>query len=312
MALIINFKRASSNAQVTGYYARGAMAPPGKHNAKEDFMVKNKATMLPNVDFCGLKVARLILGANPFAGCSHQNEKRDNEMLAYNTIERIKETWARAEAAGINTMVTNNTTSHVVQAVREYLGNGGKLQWIAQVSERGKSGMLKAIDEVVDIGCKALFFHGAHTDDAYTRKDDKTLRSWCNHARSRGVPVGVAGHAPETHLWVNSLGIVDFHVVCFFNCGSLHDGKGNRYKLQDIGPAVECVRRIKKPCIGYKIMGAGRIDPRMAFEYAFEQIKATDVVNVGMYRGDKDNMVEENVAIVREILGGLGAIGKAT
>jgi hypothetical protein len=94
-------------------------------------------------------------------------------------------------------MVTNNTTNHIVQAVRESLDNGGKLQWIAQVSERGKSGMLKAIDEAVDIGCKALYFHGAHTDDAYTRKDDKTLRTWCAHARSRGVPVGHGSNRPD-------------------------------------------------------------------------------------------------------------------
>ena len=48
----------------------------------------------------------------------------------------------------------------------------------------------------------------------------------------------------------------------------------------------------------------GRIDPRMAFEYALDHIKPTDVVNVGMHRGDKDNMVEENVAMVEEILAG--------
>ena len=49
-------------------------------------------------------------------------------------------------------------------------------------------------------------------------------------------------------------------------------------------------------------MGAGRIDPRMAFEYTFDHIKPTDVVNVGMHRGDKDDMVEENVSIVEEVL----------
>jgi hypothetical protein len=48
---------------------------------------------------------------------------------------------------------------------------------------------------------------------------------------------------------------------------------------------------------------AGRIDPRMAFEYAFESIKPSDVVNVGMFRGDKDDMVEEDAATVREIPG---------
>ena len=33
-----------------------------------------------------------------------------------------------------------------------------------------------------------------------------------------------------------------------------------------------------------------------------DQIKPGDVVNVGMHRGDKDDMVEENVALVEEIL----------
>jgi hypothetical protein len=62
------------------------------------------------------------------------------------------------------------------------------------------------------------------------------------------------------------------------------------------------VRRIERPCIAYKIMGAGRIDARMAFEYAFDHIKPGDVVNVGMHRGDRDDMVEANAALVRETL----------
>lgn len=50
-------------------------------------------------------------------------------------------------------------------------------------------------------------------------------------------------------------------------------------------------------------MGAGRIEPRTAFEYAFGAIKPTDVINVGMHRGDKDDMVKENVALTQEIPG---------
>ena len=55
--------------------------------------------MLPTVDFCGLTVTRLIIGANPFGGYSHQNRERDQEMVTYYTPERIKETWDRAWAA---------------------------------------------------------------------------------------------------------------------------------------------------------------------------------------------------------------------
>ena len=45
----------------------------------------------------------------------------------------------------------------------------------------------------------------------------------------------------------------------------------------------------------------------MAFEYAFEHIKPGDVVNVGMHRGDKEDIVEENAALVREILEAQGS-----
>ncbi|MCC7493519.1 MAG: hypothetical protein IT204_14285, partial [Fimbriimonadaceae bacterium] len=60
---------------------------------------------------------------------------------------------------------------------------------------------------------------------------------------------------------------------------------------------------IQKPCIAYKILGAGRIDARMGFEFAFDHIKPGDVVNVGMHRGDNDNMVEENARFVEGLLG---------
>jgi hypothetical protein len=258
--------------------------------------------MLPTVDFCGLNLTRLIIGANPFGGFSHQTSQRDEEMLSYYTIDRIKETWRLAESAAINTMVTNNETPHVLQAVREYLDEGGTLGWIAQVNKMVKSDMNQAIAEVVDIGCQAIYIHGALIDDAYANQQADRLQDWVNTGHSHGIPVGVAGHLPEAHLWVDSLDIVDFHAVCFFNCGSVHKGEGEKFRLSDVFSAAECIRAIHKPCIAYKIMGAGRIDPLMAFEYAFDNIKPGDVVNVGMHRGDNDGMVAENAAMVGKTL----------
>ncbi len=258
--------------------------------------------MLPTIDLCGIQVTRLIIGANPFGGYSHQNDERDNAMRGYYTKERIRETWKLAEDAGINTMITNNETPHVVKAVNEYLAKDGSLNWIAQVTDRPAASMEEAIDKVVDSGCAALYFHGALVDKAFVEQDHRTVKRWCDHARAKGVPVGVAAHAPQAHLWVAGLDVVDFHAVCFFNCGSLHDGAGSKFQLADMAPAADCVRKIDKPCIAYKIMGAGRIDARMAFEYAFESIKPIDAVNVGMFRGDNDDMVAENSKRVREIL----------
>ncbi|MCX7803664.1 MAG: hypothetical protein N3A38_00605 [Planctomycetota bacterium] len=260
--------------------------------------------MLPIVDFCGLKLTRLLIGANPFGGYSHQNRRRDEEMRNYYTVERIKETWARAEAAGINAMVANNETPHVLKAVREYLREGGRLTWIAQINLRNKPDMRSAVDEAVEIGCKAMYFHGKLVDDLYAARDAETLRRWVETARRTGMPVGLAAHVADAHLWVDSLNLADFHAVCCFNCGSVHAGGGERFVLRDLFRAMETIRAIRKPCIAYKIMGAGRLDPRMAFQFAFENIKPGDVVNVGMHRGDKDDIVEENAALARETLGG--------
>jgi hypothetical protein len=260
--------------------------------------------MLPKVEFCGLEVTRLIIGANPFGGFSHQNRERDQEMVAYYTPERIAETWERAWSAGINTMITNNETPHVIQTTAEYLAAGGPLQWIAQINCNSYVSMQAAIDRAVEIGCKAAYLHGGYVDHLYVARDEESLREYVRHGQSQGIPMGVAGHSPDVHDWVNGMDLVDFHVVCFFNCGSLHSGKGHKFRLADVFPAVACIQRLEKPCIGYKIMGSGRIDPTMAFEFAFDHIKASDVVNVGMHRGDKDEMVEEDVALVREILEG--------
>ena len=224
-------------------------------------------------------------------------------MVAYHTPERIFETWQRAEAAGINTMVTNNETPHVIQAVREYRAAGGPLQWIGQLAQGSHPTMLEALDDAAEIGAAGAYLHGGLVDMLYASQDEATLRQYIGHARSLGMTIGTAAHAPEVHDWVNRMDLVDFHVVPFYNCGSLHNGAGHGFQLGDIMPAVECIQRLEKPCIGYKIMGAGRVDAKMSFEFAFANIKPGDVVNVGMHRGDNDNMVEENVAMVEAILG---------
>jgi len=258
--------------------------------------------MLPTVDFAVLTVTRLLIGANPFGGFSHQNPERDAEMKAWNTPERILETWDRAWKAGINTFVTNNETEHVIETTRQYLAAKGPMQWIGQLAMRSHPTMFAALDEAKAIGASGAYFHGGYVDGFYKEQDAKTLEEWVAHAKSIGLPIGVAGHSPLVHDWVNSLDLVDFHVVCIFNCGSLHAGSGHRFQLADLPPAYECIARIQKPCIAYKIMGAGRIDPLMAFEYCFDHIKPGDVCNVGMHRGDKDDMVEENARMVSDIL----------
>ena len=62
------------------------------------------------------------------------------------------------------------------------------------------------------------------------------------------------------------------------------------YPFYQRDPTVmtQIVRQVKQPCLGFKILAAGRLcgnqpTVRNAFRFAFENLKPTDGVIVGMY-----------------------------
>ncbi|MFH1824620.1 MAG: hypothetical protein ABH873_05270 [Candidatus Firestonebacteria bacterium] len=66
------------------------------------------------------------------------------------------------------------------------------------------------------------------------------------------------------------------------------------------------IRNVKKPCLGFKILAAGRNcntfeKVKKSFEYAFENIKPTDAVVIGAFQKYK-NQIKENSQIVKRIL----------
>jgi hypothetical protein len=72
-------------------------------------------------------------------------------------------------------------------------------------------------------------------------------------------------------------------------------------------PLAMCkiIRQVKQPCLAFKILGAGRRcatqeTVREAFEFAFQHIKPTDAVIVGMYPRRFDQ-VRANAALVRKL-----------
>lgn len=245
-----------------------------------------------------------MVGGNPFSGFSHQGNERDQEMLDYYTVANIKMALRRAEAAGINTSVMRSD-NHIHRILREYYNEGGAIQWIAQLGYDGDAGTIaRGTASAVAAGAKAAYIHGGITDRCYADGNLDKLADYVEHIRSHDIPAGIAGHAPQAHLWAYEQGLpADFHVVCFYNCGSLHDGKGEKFSPDDPPLACEAIRQIEKPCIGYKILGAGRVEPWAAFEFAFTNIKPTDCVNVGVYLGDNENMIEEDAELLSEILG---------
>ena len=65
-----------------------------------------------------------------------------------------------------------------------------------------------------------------------------------DHGRSLGIPIGVAGHAPEAHDWVHSLDIAEL-VMEFedqFDLNIPEDEEG----IQTVGDAVNFIEQLIK------------------------------------------------------------------
>jgi len=68
------------------------------------------------------------------------------------------------------------------------------------------------------------------------------------------------------------------------------------YQSQDPRDIAALMKTIHKPWIAFKVLGAGRMQPKDGFALAFKN--GADFINVGMY----DFQVEQNVGLVREVV----------
>ncbi len=152
-----------------------------------------------------------------------------------------------------------------------------------------------------------VWVQGERTDNAYRAGKMETIRDYCKKLRDLGVEmVGVGSHIPEVLALVEEQGWdVDFYAGCVYNrrrtrrsfassWGANFPRWPNEVYLQDDPPRMYKVfRQTKKPCVAFKIMGAGRVrSAEAAFKLAFQSIKPNDFVCVGLFPRIKDEVKE--------------------
>ena len=263
---------------------------------------------LPTVDFCGVQVSRLVVGGNPFSGIGHHDDPAfDNELRNYYTAARIKETLFQCEELGINTAFMR-ADNHIMRLLREYWNEGGKIQWFAQHAPEHRN-ILDNIRSAKWAGATGIYIQGGLTDTLQEAGKLADLREALALLRQLGVTSGVAGHHPQTHLDAQALGLDhDFHMVCFYDLtgrrGKIDapDPEGDKYLPEDRHRAADLLRELRKPCVAYKIMAAGRNDPREAIPYAVRHLKPTDIVCLGFFPKDRPSEIRDDVQLFSEAL----------
>ena len=266
---------------------------------------------VPKMKFFHAGISRVVLGTNPFYGFAHFNKNFGNCMREWYTPDRVCAVLHQCSRFGINAF----NYVHLGRAPQDWArfqAEGGRMHLIAQVTAGVDSEML-----VKTLKPLALQRQGEVVDDAFQRGDMSTVKEWCKKARDLGVLVGVGTHIPEVIARIEEENWdVDFYSGCVYNRrrtveeqkkvlnGERIEMPGELYLQSDPPRMYRVMRQTSKPCFAFKILAAGRIPDQgieQAFRTAFESIKPTDGVYVGMFPVFKDE-VRENAEIVHRIL----------
>jgi hypothetical protein len=271
------------------------------------------APLLPTIRLGEHQVSRMVAGSNPISGYSYLGPLMDRHMLEYFTPERIVEFLWNCERAGINTHQFSDPQK-MAGPIRTLRERGSKMKFICLYSSEERN---TAIDQVIrDTGPIAIVHHGGVTDRLFGRGQSGQVRDFVKRVRDAGVLAGVSAHNPNCIKRIADEGWpVDFFMTCFYHLTRTKEDLekmppvatlpiGYSFFAADPLAMTAVARQVSQPCLGFKILAAGRKCHdkqvvREAFQFAFEHLKPTDGVIVGMYPRFQDQ-IRENAEFVRQ------------
>ena len=273
------------------------------------------AEPLPSVSLGQKRVSRLIAGSNPISGYSYGPSKLTRHMLSYFTVERTTEFLLHCEQQGITTFqgFFSPTIRGALLAARE---RGSKMQFILLASGF-EQGIPKEVQELDPI---AICHHGGVTDTLFRSGKREAVHDFVKRIRDAGFVAGISMHNPDNLARIEDSGWEnDFYMTCFYHLTRTPEELAKMmpeptveltlheyiFFAGDPERMTRRIREVKKPCLAFKILGAGRCCKNAqtlesAFAFAFQNIKASDGVIVGMYPALSDE-AKEDAELVRKL-----------
>lgn len=263
-----------------------------------------------------LSISRLIIGGNQFSGFSHQSPEKDEEMKHYYTLSRIKQILKKAEQLGINTHISR-ADHHITRMLMEYWDEGGSIQWIAQTCPEIES-TSRGIENAIQRGAKACYIHGGHMDNLLAQNTLDEVPAGITRIKEAGMPAGIAGHNPRVFEWAEQHVDADFYMCSYYNSAPRDkqaehvSGMSEWFNPEDRDIMVKMIQNLSKPVIHYKVIAAGRNDPKEAFDFVAQHLRPQDAVCIGVYTRDNPRMLEEDAELFEAIVNNLGEQSRLT
>lgn len=254
-------------------------------------------TGIPQVALAGHEISRLICGTNCFLGFSHMSEARDLWLKRYFTLERIVEVLTACSESGINAIV-GPADPKLAEALKEHDRRTGiRLHWIA--TTYGDRELIREKEEIAwlaEQGAEYCLIQAGYTDSNLftSEKIVKGLDELIYAIRKHGMAPGVSTHRPETLNVCEEAGYgLALYILPINIIGFLSPVETNW--VSDI------IKNTPKPVVAIKPLASGRVMPEDGLRFAFNAIKDTDVVAVGLMGPEE---VKEDAALAAGILAG--------
>lgn len=295
-----------------GMAQTAAPQAPGMAIPSSPLVVKEP---IPTGKIGNYQVGRMLLGGNLLTHTTHSRDLNYVSNLAahYNTDEKLIETLRVAEEHGINTL-TVHTIPRVMNVLRKYRREGGKIQWIIgpyeeAMLEPGLARFKEIVRQLVDDGCEMIYLTGFSSDPLVQSGKGEMLAEAIEIIKLNGVPAGVGAHDLAVIEYCEKHGVAnDFYVKTFHHLNYPTAPRPNDpilkwqtaeipgYWCNDPSKTIEVMKQVKKPWIAFKVMAAGAIPPEEAFRYAFGN--GADFCLAGMF----DYEIAPDAAIINKIL----------
>jgi len=281
--------------------------------------IKDLKAELPKGRLGDIELSRMIMGCNLISGYAHARDLIYANTLfkAYNTDQKILETFHLAEMAGINSSFLTNSNFPIFQKYLKLYG--GKMKSICQTYL--KDGDLYGdIDLAIGNGATTLYIQGGIADRYVREGKLKDLAAAIEYIKKKGYLAGVGGHALTVVQTCEREGIpVDYYVKTFhhdkywsahplekrvefsvdaskyLDHNQIHDNMFDLFSDK----TAQFMAEVKKPWIAFKVLAGGAIQPKDGIRYAFEG--GADFVCVGMF----DFQIVDDVNTAGEILSDL-------
>ncbi len=261
------------------------------------------------------EISRLVAGGNLIGGWAHSRDLIYVPELfkAYNTEHKIYETLILAEQAGINTVNIGYPSNPLLAKYKKLTGS--KIKVISQVGPHLDSKNLSQvgpntdkklfyefIDKAIDSGVDIVQIQGNWCDWLVRDGKIEVIDKMLSYIRQQGYTAGLAAHSIESLIACRDHGIIpDYYMKTMHHdqYWSAHP-RENRFPFEVDGKeyldhnrfhnnmfclfperTIDFVSKSTVPVMGYKVLAAGAIEPKIGFKWAFDN--GADFICVGMF-----------------------------